>query len=241
MGNKILYFHVPKCGGTSIGSALTALHGLMAVNLDAWASRRAAEAFAEDLLELREKLVYYHVSCASAPSIAGHFPWSPALASIAGDYRLVTMLRDPRAHFLSYFFWNRDKPKREHFPIDRNTTLRDFVHSERAVFAGSMFVRYFTDPTLRTVSTHPEAIEAACRNLMTLDAVGTLCRVDELVAEINQFIGCHLNVGHERTSPTSKANREAEIDDDLLAIIDELCRPNRAVYDAACRRQANRD
>lgn len=238
-GNKILYFHVPKCGGTSIRSAFTALYGRATQNLNARASRRTAEAFADDLLELRERWVYYYVTGAKPPCIAGHFPWSPTLAAEAVDYRLVTNLREPRAHFLSDFFWNRDKQNREHFPIDRNTALKDFVHSERAAEIGSNFVRYFTDPVLRRTPTHPDAIQAACRNIMTLDVVGTLEHLGDFLADIDQLLGCRLNVGHEQRSPASAATRNAEITDDILATIDELCRPNRAVYDAVLRARAN--
>lgn len=239
-GNKIVYFHVPKCGGTSIKTAFADLYGPSAEALDAWATRDSAAALGVDLLDVREHWLYYQVAQARASCIGGHFPWSPTLAAFARDYRLVTMLREPRSHFLSAFFWNRDKPKRKHYPIDQNTRLKDFVHSERAVEIGSNFVRYFTDPQLRRMQTDPHAVDAACRNIMTLDVVGTLDHIDELVVAIEHIIGQPLRVGHVRPSPTSKADQDAEIDDDVLAAVDKLCRPNRAVYDAVCQRRADR-
>jgi hypothetical protein len=238
-GEKILYFHVPKCGGTSIHQAFTAIYGGLAELLEAKASKRAAEALGDDPLHLRERWLAYHIAKARAPYIGGHFPWSPALAALGRNYRLATMLREPRAHFLSAFFFNRDGPDRDHTPIERNTALKDFVHSKRAENLGRLYVRYFTDPQLRTNATDSDAIETACRNLMTLDVVGTLEHLDEFVAQIDQLIGRHLEVGHERVSPTPIANQVAEMDDDLLAVIDELCRPNRVVYEAACQWRTN--
>lgn len=241
-GNAVIFIHVPKCGGTSIRTAFRraiALHGLNAASLDEKASTRAAEALNDDPLALRERWMLYQVASARVAYIDGHFPWSPALGELAGNYRVVTMLREPRSHFLSTFFYNRDKASRAHLTIDPGTTLREFVGSDRARAIGAMFVRYFTDPHLRSVPTKSDAINAACRNLMTVDVVGTLDQVDDWADDVGQLIGRRLKIGNERVSPTPLARRDAEIDAEVLGTIDEICRPNRAVYEAARGWRAN--
>lgn len=233
-GQKLVFFHVPKCGGTSIDSAFRraiTFHGLGARPLDPKASKQAADAIGDDYLDLRERWLVYQVQRAQDSYIHGHFPWSPAIPQVKGDYRLVTLVRDPRAQLLSEFFFNRDKTNVGHFSIERDTPLKQFLTTPVARDIGTKFVQYFTDPPLRRAAAEPEAVEAACRNLALLDVVGTLEHLDDWTAQVGALLGRPLEVGRERVSPTPKSRRDAEVDDEATAMIDELVRPNRAVYE----------
>lgn len=237
-GQRIVFFHVPKCGGTSVHQALRraiTFHGLGACTLDPKASKQAADAMGEHYLDLRERWLVYQVVRARQQFINGHFPWSPAMEQVRGDYRLITLLREPRAQLLSEFFYNRDKANVGHFSIDRDMSLRAFLTTDAARDIGCKFVQYFTDPALRHTAWEPEAQAAATVNLAKLDVVGTLEHLDDWVDRLGTVLGRGLRVGRENTSPTAATRRRDEIDDEVLALADEVCRPNQAVYRAALR------
>ncbi len=232
-GQRVVFIHVPKCGGTSVRVALRGaftLRGLGAVSLDPVASKQVADWKGEDILDVRERWLLYHLARGRSPLIMGHFPFSPTLIESSG-YRVLTLLRDPVAHLLSEFFYNRDKADNSHMGIDRAMTLKDYLATDRAALLGHSYVRYFTDPELRATPQAPEALTAAMANLRRLDVVGTLEHIDAWAARVGEIASRPIQVGRLRATPTSSSKRDSEIDDEALAKAAELTAVNRAVYE----------
>ena len=235
-GHRIIFFHVPKCGGTSVHQGLAravTLRGFGALHLDPEASRIAADAVGDDLLAFRDRWLVYHAVQRRSHLIGGHFAYVPALADLAEDYHLVTLLREPRSQLLSQFFYNRDKARSDHFGIDPGVSLKEFLRSELALEVGANYVRTFTDPHLRAEARSPQALATALGNLERFDAVGALEHLGLWQARLSQILGRPVRFGHENPSPTAKSARAAEVDPEARALADRVCAPNAAVYEHA--------
>ena len=104
----VVFHHVPKCGGTSVGRAIRRRYLLSQATVKPEESYRAFAAFTgrsdrdamlRDVLDLREQMMLYHlfdgVRCLSL-----HVRFSEAAFDRFGErYRFVTLLRDPVDHF----------------------------------------------------------------------------------------------------------------------------------------------
>lgn len=235
-GNRVVFVHVPKCGGTSLREALKSaftMGGVGCTTLDPVASKAGAEVLGEDVLDFREHWVLYEVTRRRHNLIMGHFPGSSALRAAAKDYTLVTLVREPTAQLLSEFYYNRDKTGSTHYKIDGDTTLKDYLRSPAARTIGSRYVSFYTDPALRTDPYDEKAVEAARATLAGFDVVGTLEDLDRFVARLADATGKRIDVGHKRESPTPQSARDADMDDEVRALLDEVCAPNRAIYEYA--------
>ncbi len=110
--SPVIFFHVPKCGGTSVKAAILDRLGLLDYlrgqyfTLDAHASRASAEILGTKMRRLREHLLAYEVNCSPKPVfVTGHFIYSrPIHQKISEEYTALTVIRDPVKRFVSQFF-----------------------------------------------------------------------------------------------------------------------------------------
>jgi hypothetical protein len=243
-GQRLIFFHVPKCGGTSVREALRrsfTYYGLGEANLDPQASRRAAASLGDDLLDFRERWLAFQVERGRSHLIVGHFPFSHAVAASGEKWTLLTLLREPASQLLSEFFFNRDRKNAVHFAIPSSTKLKPWLESEAASDIGARFVEYFTDAELRRHPDTPEAIEAAKRNLLSFHALGVVEQMDAWRTQIRQVTGHDLTLAHLNISPTSVLARESEIDEEAVALAEAVVAPNRQVYDFTLQVIADRN
>jgi hypothetical protein len=234
---RVVFHHVPKCGGTSVGRALRKRYLLSQGSVDPEASFRALEAFSGggdretllvDVLDLREQMLLYYlyedVHCISA-----HVRFSrPAYERFRSTYKFVTILREPVSRFLSHYTWSYGKPQ-AHARIEE--PFREFLATERAKRLGATYVEFFCGLPKSADIRSPEAIEAAVTNLARFDVVGRLDDLPGFEQQINQALGLRLKVGHENRATRRTAASEAMTDPELKAQIQALCAPDIAVWD----------
>lgn len=234
----VVFHHVPKCGGTSVGRALRRRYLLSQATVIPESSFRALEAFTGcsdrekllvDVLDLREQmllyLLYERVRCISA-----HVRFSRiAHARFAGSYSFVTILREPVSRFVSNYRWSHGKPD-AHARIEQS--FEQFLDTPRARRLGATYVEFFSGLPKDSDFTSDEAIAAAIETLGHLDAVGMLDDLDGFSQALEPLLGVRLRIGHEnRATPHSLAR--AGIDDAATrAKVEELCRPDLAVWHA---------
>ena len=74
---KIFFMHVPKCGGTTVDRAFTAVYRKNACHLDAPATNRALNAMdnKQDIHAFRHGLLLYFMACGHR-YISGHFTFN---------------------------------------------------------------------------------------------------------------------------------------------------------------------
>ncbi len=234
---RVVFHHVPKCGGTSAGRALRKRYVLSQATVKPEESFRAyqmftgrtdREAMLVDVLDLREQMMLYlladDVRCVSL-----HVRFSQvAHDHFAERYKFVTLLRDPVARFISHYNWSYQRPGafgRIEEPLDA------FLETDRARLLGATYGEYFSGLPVGADFTGAEAVEAAVANLQKLDVVG---RLDDLVgfeAGLRGALGVRIKLGHENKKGAARADHRTEISPQQQARITELCAPDIAIWD----------
>ena len=233
---RVVFHHVPKCGGTSVARALRKRYLLSQATIDPEASFRALEAFSGgqdrqallvDVLDLREQMLLYHlfddVHCVSS-----HVRFSqPAYERFGARYKFVTILREPVSRFLSNYTWSYGKPQ-AHARIEE--PFREFLKTNRAKRLGSTYVEFFCGLPKSADVRSAESIEAAVANLAKFDVVGRLDDLPDFEQQINRALGIRLKVGHENRTTKRTAATDALADPELKSEILALCAPDLAVW-----------
>ena len=232
---RVVFHHVPKCGGTSVGRALRKRYLLSQATVIAESSFRALEAFRGggrreallvDVLDLREQMLLYHlfedVRCVSA-----HVRFSAAAhARFADRYRFVTILREPMARFVSHHRWSFGRPG-AHARIEE--PFEAFLDTERARRLGATYAEYFSGLPKDADFRSEAAIDAALANLGRLDAVGRLDALPAFEDALHAILGARIRVGHENRARPGE-ERAAVERPELRTKLAELCAPDLAIW-----------
>lgn len=230
---RIVFHHVPKCGGTSVGRAIRRAYLLSQATVTPVESERAfdlARARRDDLAgldvsHLREMMLLYHLA-ADRRCVAAHVPFSDvAFEAFRDRYRFLTVLRDPVDRFVSNVAWSRRAGA--FFKI--REPLEDFLKTERARKLGATYARYFcgTPGGRRDGWSVAKAVE----NLRRMDGVGFLDDLAGFRDTLFDLTGHRFRIGHENAAapdPDRAALREGP----LGRRIAELCAPDLEIWDA---------
>lgn len=236
---RVVFHHVPKCGGTSVGRALRMKYILSEETVLPQQSFAAYSAFAHatdreqaliDVLDLREQmflyLLYKDVRCVSL-----HVRFSEAAyANFADSYKFITILRDPVDRFISHYMWNRAHREAAGYIAEE---LEAFLDTPRAARMGATYVEYFCGlPKAVDITTAP-AIDAAIQNLARFAVVGRLDDLPKFGADLAMATGKRIKIGHENKMQQDSKARDARLTPEVMAKITALCAPDQAIWDAA--------
>jgi hypothetical protein len=233
----IVFHHVPKCGGTSVGRSLRkayllsqgtvtpeeSFHAFCAVR-----DEKVSPELADGVFEFREMmllyLLYSDVRCISA-----HIPFSTTAHGRFGDrYRFATILREPVDRFISHFLWSHNRPE-GHAHIKED--LPEFVLTERAQAMGATYARYFCGAALSAKSVMAEGVARAVANLRKLDYVGFLDDMPAFESQLRLATGKRIRIGRENVGRQKEMHRRIR-ESDLLRTISDLCAPDREIWQA---------
>ncbi len=242
---RVVFHHVPKCGGTSVGRALRKRYILSQATVSPESSFKAMEAFTGslhrealliDVLDFREQMLLYHlfedVHCISA-----HVRFSaPAHERFGSRYKFITILRDPVSRFLSNYTWSYGKPD-AHARIEE--PFGEFLKTERAKRLGATYVEFFCGLPKSADIRSEEAVDAALANLAKFDIVGRLDDLPAFEADIARTLGVRLKIGHENRATRRTAASEAMDDPLLRAEVMALCAPDIAVWERYAALRSN--
>lgn len=228
---NIAFIHLPKCGGTSLRQAIESRYPRSRVTrLSSPHSKHAADFLQMDLLALRRTLLVYELHRGgSRRFVTGHYPASPEICEKwRGRWNFVTVLRDPVERWISHYFYAYQADS----PFAINQPLDEFVGGGLAQRMGNLYVRHLTGGGSGQDSTE---IARASATLEMMSIVGVLESLDRFQEQFTERFGKTLRVGNANRNPTSRDAQRARVTPELRKKIEQLCEPDRVVYEHAMK------
>jgi hypothetical protein len=238
---RVVFHHVPKCGGTSVGRAFRRRYLLSQGTVKPESSFHAFKVFTKrsdrekmlvDVLDLREQMMLYllfeDIRCVSL-----HVRFSNSAYDIFQEkYKFITMLREPVSRYLSHFFWSYGKPH-AHARIEES--IDEFIQRERAYRMGAIYSEFFSGLSKETNFRSTDAIQAAIQNLKKFDVVGRLDDLNVFTIEVKSTLGVQLRIGHENRSCRSSSEVKKIVSPDIKKKIVEICQPDLEIWESIIR------
>ena len=238
-GGRVVFHHVPKCGGTSVHRALRLRYALSYEYVDLLAVKDAIAMGglgheADELLYqshiLRELALLYHLN-RGVHCIVGHVPFSSAAFNNFKDkYSFITVLREPVSFFESFYYYNLDSDVAE-WRID--SSLEDFIESTRAAQIGRFYSDFFCGLTRHPDVPLHDSIRLAKENLRQITVVGITEDMKLFQRRLEDALGVRLRIGHENRSRVASAKRQFLSNPVIRKKIEAISRPNIEIYEFA--------
>jgi hypothetical protein len=225
MRDRLVFLHIPRCGGSSLRTAMGAhFRRRERARLSPEAVRLVTDFSNETPKRAREAIFLYLMAQGDYRFLAGHFFFSEAGYEYAkGTWKHVTMFRDPVDRWFSSYYAKRDrtgdKPRTE-------LTLEEFVETDLAGKMGRAFVRKFCGD-LDPAADLEAAIARAKENLAKVDLIGFLEEMPAFLDRYEALFGVRPRVPHVNRSRHGK-ERDA-VPEGVRAEVERLCAPDREI------------
>lgn len=237
INQKIFFLHIPKCGGTSLRLAIEQAFGFPQdsknndFHLDVMALDSAAHALEKPIVDLKRDVLTYCMAHKFYRYISGHFAYSDkAMAAYGHEWKYVTLLRDPVSKWFSQYFYNRHK-NNDHYKLD--CTLEEFLATDEAKHLGRNYAYLLVDGISSQEAGSDVAIQQAIANLEKFAVVGLLEKLEWFYQDFQTVFGAKLHIEARNKNPLSSKQQKQQISDDMRAQVEEICRPNIQIYQAA--------
>lgn len=238
--HRSVFFHMPKCGGTSLSEAM---YATIPINqrigvIDAVATRRAAaimhfdrddaQLCHEDLdhgqlvFDLRESLLLQHMAW-DTMLIHGHVLWSDKADRHFGEqYKFVTLLRDPVARTIS----NMRMTQRAGLVGD---DLDAYLEGPVARRHARVYLRYLAGRNDIDERDVPDALSKALTRLERFALVGFLDEFNDFASRYQALFGVGLSMPRLNAAPNDHPN----LPQSIQARLRTLCAPDIEIFERA--------
>ena len=234
---RIVFFHPPKCGGTSVYHWLAGTLGA-AVRVDPIPSVMAAKNLGITGIELREARLAYCVQRDGTLFSSGHYVYTQRVFhGREGEFDLITILRNPLDRMVSNYFYNRFREPRELGAIDID--MPEWLSTYQAKRSATVFARMFVGDMAiaaemdRSGEWHDmrSVVASAIENLERFTIVGTLEHLKDFETVIARRYGIRNTIGHLKKSPRPGYPKFADQPAEIQDRIRELCEADLAIYE----------
>lgn len=246
---KVVFLHIPKCGGTSIRSAIAdsigakhkgyvnSLHTKRFAQIKL--SREEVEG-SEVLLKTRQSIFFDYFS-KDVPFIFGHFPIIQDCLIHPKGYIFITVLREPVSRFISqfkYFISTRWPSKK--IDITRqnlNDYWKTYIESDLANFHANILSAYLDGNDLSNIGTN-ESKARAIDNLKHFHVIGFTENLSDFSAKFLEITNNSLdikrrNVSADKMDSIQKAELDRFFDQSKYKRISDLTSKDRELYEFA--------
>jgi len=229
--HRIFFFHIAKCGGTSIANAIVRCYkpwrpknALSIVTLNENAARYAERNTIGDGNLVRRDLLNYMMSLPEVKCIAGHFFYSNTAHDTYGDrWHFITVLRNPIDRFLSHYRYNHLKGKIQ-VPIE------EFVETKLGASFGRAFVDEVTEDVEKDAIGIEKLTEIAIERYRRFTLVGTIDDIPAFTRRFEEIFSHRLTIKHLNQTPKSPKTSLSKIPDHVRKKIAQLCEPDAYLY-----------
>ena len=214
MTRKIVFHHVPKCGGTSITRGLVlALYPLRLISkgksgfcgLNAKAASGVSSYLELESYEYRRGILAYEVERGASPFVYGHFPFSSRVFHRHdAQWDFVTLLRNPVQRWYSEYFYNRYKSF-EYAKTELD--VEAYLETPEGIIKTRSFLNYFVERD-NNLSTPSQAdVDTAIDNLSRFTVVGLLENLGDFAQQVKSKFGRKPFFFRTNTSPVPEGSK----------------------------------
>ena len=237
-GHPVVFIHVPKCGGTSLGRAIRTRYLLSQQTIGPEESYRAVASLRPDLAPgspdlfaavhmFRQEILLYLLH-GGTRCVSAHVPFTLAAhRQFSGRYKFVTLLRDPVKRYISHYFYSygRDAHAGIHEPLE------SFIESPRGKAYGALYSEFYSGLPAGSDFTAATAIDQAKANLdACFSVIGFLDDLPGMTQKLADELGISIKIGHANKATTPKAERRQAITPEIEARIRDICAPDIDIY-----------
>lgn len=230
---KVMYVHVPKCGGSSVGMAIKNSFGYWA-NLQRkglkWintgGSNEASDLTSIPIKEFRQQLLIYYLCQKNSRFVTGHVTVnSKILETFSDQWNFVTILREPVERWYSQYYFNKDRDKaRSKTDLD----MEAYLKSQAGKRSARTYSYYFSTDG----PDEEQNIEEAKANLSKFALVGFLEEISNFEKQYNNLFNANISIPHYNKNKTPRYQKE-DVPPSIHEKVIEMCRTDTKIYEWA--------